>query len=282
MADDKVFYWLKLKEDFFEDDTIRWLEEQENGKEYTLFYLKLCLKSLNLDGKIIRIVGEKLIPYDKKALAKLTNTDIDTVTIAMNLFTQIGLIDILNTGEIYMKQVKEMVGSKTEGALRKAKYRKGLEEGEWDNVPRLSQECPTEYRDKSKEIRVDEALRGNDDVTSGNEVKKKTTRNSAKAKYDEASPYYLLAKELFARIKQNNDEAKEPNYQSWADEFRKLIELDGKSVDNVRLVIQWSQQDSFWKSNILSAKKLREKYDQLKVQCGKFESKTTNDEYEYF
>lgn len=170
MADDKVFYWLKLKEDFFEDDTIQWLEEQENGKEYTLFYLKLCLKSLNLDGKIIRIVGEKLIPYDKKALAKLTNTDIDTVSVAMNLFVQIGLIDILDTGEIYMKQVKEMVGSKTEGALRKAKYRKGLEEGERDIVPLLSQECPTEYRYKrieNTDKRTEKELQQEETASSG-------------------------------------------------------------------------------------------------------------------
>ena len=43
---DRKFYWLQLKEDFFDEDSISWLEEQENGKEYSLFYLKLCLKSL--------------------------------------------------------------------------------------------------------------------------------------------------------------------------------------------------------------------------------------------
>ena len=171
MADSKVFYWLKLKEDFFEDDTIRWLEEQENGKEYTLFYLKLCLKSLNLDGTIIRIVGEKLIPYDKKALARLTNTDIDTVTIAMNLFTQIGLVDVFDTGEIYMKQVKEMVGSKTEGALRKEKYRKSIEEKKRDIVPSLSQNCPTENRDKrieNREQRIEKELQQESSGSSQN------------------------------------------------------------------------------------------------------------------
>ena len=40
---DKKYYWLKLKEDFFEEDTISWIEEQQNGKDYSLFYLKLCL-----------------------------------------------------------------------------------------------------------------------------------------------------------------------------------------------------------------------------------------------
>ena len=33
MADNKRFFWLKLKEDFFEDETIEWLEELQNGKE---------------------------------------------------------------------------------------------------------------------------------------------------------------------------------------------------------------------------------------------------------
>lgn len=121
------FYWLKLKEDFFEDDTIQWLEEQENGVEYTLFYLKLCLKSLKNDGKLVRFVGDYLMPYDKKTLAKLTNTDADTVAVAMDLFKKIGLIDIFESGEIYMKQIEEMVGSETASAVRKRRSRARLE-----------------------------------------------------------------------------------------------------------------------------------------------------------
>ena len=66
---DKRYYWLKLKEDFFQDEAIEWLEEQENGKEYCLFYLKLCLKSLKDDGKLIRTVGNLLIPYSTEKLA---------------------------------------------------------------------------------------------------------------------------------------------------------------------------------------------------------------------
>ena len=39
----KKYYWLKLKNDFFDDDTIQFIEEQENGVAYVNFYLKLCL-----------------------------------------------------------------------------------------------------------------------------------------------------------------------------------------------------------------------------------------------
>ena len=89
MAGNKRYYWLKLDENFFEDDTIAWLEEQENGKDYVIFYLKLALKSLKDEGRLIRYVGETLIPYDVKALAKLTNTPIDTVSIAIKTFVEI-------------------------------------------------------------------------------------------------------------------------------------------------------------------------------------------------
>lgn len=117
MSDNKTYYWLKLKEDFFDEDTINWIEEQENGKEYCLFYLKLCLKSLRTNGIMIRTVGETLVPYDSKKLSDITSTDIDTVTVAMNLFVKIGMIQILETGEIYLKQLSELVGSETSKAV---------------------------------------------------------------------------------------------------------------------------------------------------------------------
>lgn len=120
---DKRYYWLKLDESFFEDDTIAWLEEQENGKDYVIFYLKLCLKSLQNDGKLIRYVGETLIPYDVTALSRLTNTNVDTVRTAMSLFVKIGLVKQLDTGEIYMNQINEMIGTETDVAKRVRKHR---------------------------------------------------------------------------------------------------------------------------------------------------------------
>lgn len=123
MSDNKRYYWLKLNENFFEDDTITWIEEQENGKDYIVFYLKLCLRSLTDDGYLIRYVGEKLIPYDVRALSKLTNTDYDTVKVAMNLFLEVGIISQLDSGELYLNQINEMIGSETESAKRVRKHR---------------------------------------------------------------------------------------------------------------------------------------------------------------
>ena len=135
----KKYYWLKLKEDFFEEDAISWIEEQEKGKEYCLFYLKLCLKSLKTNGLLIRNVGSMLVPYDAKTLAKVTSTDIDTVKVAMDIFTKIGLVQILENGEIFISQLQNMVGSETKWAEKKR-----LQRQKRDNVLMLSGQCPIE------------------------------------------------------------------------------------------------------------------------------------------
>ena len=123
MAENKRYYWLKLKEDFFEEDAVEWLEDQENGKEYCLFYLKLCLKSIRTDGVLIRNVGKLLIPYDAKKLAEMTRTDIDTVIVAMELLKKIGLVEVMDDGALYMSQLETMVGSESGSAARMRKMR---------------------------------------------------------------------------------------------------------------------------------------------------------------
>lgn len=145
------FYWLQLKEDFFENDAIEWLEEQQpNGRDYAYFYLKLCLKSLKSNGVLIRKVGNVLIPYDNQKLAELTKMDFDTVTVAMELLKKIGLVTILESGEIYINQLDNLIGSKSVGALKKQQQRM-LGGQKVDKCP-----PKIEYRDRDKDINIKE------------------------------------------------------------------------------------------------------------------------------
>lgn len=96
---------------------------------------------------------------------------------------------------------------------------------------------------------------------------KDNSRKSDKRTYDEDSIHYQLATLLFEEVKKNNPEARTPNFHTWSDDIRKMMELDGRKEAQVRNMIQWSQGHEFWKGIILSAKKLREKYDQMKVQA---------------
>ena len=70
------------------------------------------------------------------------------------------------------------------------------------------------------------------------------------------------------KIKENNSKAKEPNFQNWADDIRKLVELDKNTVEEIKEVIDWSQTDDFWKRNIMSASKLRKQFAKLWGQGG--------------
>ncbi len=121
--DNTRYYWLQLKEDFFEDDAIQWLEDQANGCEQAYFYLKLCIKSLKSSGLLIRRVGEMVIPYDAERLARLTCTPVNTVQVAIVNLKRCGLVQVLDDGTLYMTQVETLVGSRSAGAFKKAQQR---------------------------------------------------------------------------------------------------------------------------------------------------------------
>lgn len=150
--DTTKFYWLQLKEDFFDEDAIDWLEEQPNGKEYSLFYLKLCLKSLRTNGVLIRRVGNMLVPYDHTKLGELTKTNPDTVMVAMNLLLQIGLVQKLENGELYLTQVEHMIGSQSKSAFKKQQQRLGVNKQPLIEGGQGVDKCPPK---KEKEIELE-------------------------------------------------------------------------------------------------------------------------------
>jgi len=76
-----------------------------------------------------------------------------------------------------------------------------------------------------------------------------------------------LATLLFSLIKQNNPTHKQPDIDNWADEVRKMREIDKRTEEQIEFLIRWCQSNDFWQANILSTKKLREKFDQLVAQA---------------
>lgn len=138
----KRYYWLKLKNDFFEGDEINWLEEQENGAVYILFYLKLCLWFLRSDGVLMRRVGKMEIPYDTKKLAEITGTPLPAAETAMALLTSAGLVEVQENGALFMPQMEDMTGSETERAAIMRKYR----------TPKTEKENHSEDSDREIEV----------------------------------------------------------------------------------------------------------------------------------
>jgi YesN/AraC family two-component response regulator len=100
-------------------------------------------------------------------------------------------------------------------------------------------------------------------------MKNKINNTSQKNKFSEDSIEIILSKELFSCMKNNNPGAKEPNFQTWAKSMDLMLRRDNRTIKGIQDMINFSQNNSFWMGNILSAAKLREKYDQLYIQCTK-------------
>ena len=133
--DNKRYYWLKLKRDFFKRHDIRIIEDMPNGKEYILFYLKMLCHSVDHDGSL-RL--SDTIPYNENMLAAITNTNIDIVRSAIKIFVELKMMEVLDDGTIFMNECQKMIGSETYWAMQKRKQRQSL-----DNVQQMSEECPT-------------------------------------------------------------------------------------------------------------------------------------------
>ena len=94
----------------------------------------------------------------------------------------------------------------------------------------------------------------------------KTSATSPTKKFSFTEMDLAMAKEMFARIQKLNPNHKQPNFEAWANDIRLLSERDGKSHPEIIELFEWANQDRFWQANILSPRKLREKWDVLVLQ----------------
>ena len=159
MAENKKFYWIKLKTDFFNQETIDFLMSQPNGCQYVVLYQMLCLKTANNGGTLATNIGEMIVPYDVNKIVRDTKYfDFDTVTIALGLFKQLGLIYEGNENILKISNFELMVGSesasKSAERMRKmrAKNKAKLESVTKSDVTSVTK-SDTEYRVKSLEFR---------------------------------------------------------------------------------------------------------------------------------
>ncbi|DAB33205.1 MAG TPA: hypothetical protein CFH82_11760 [Sulfurospirillum sp. UBA12182] len=140
----KKFYWLKLKNDFFDREEIKLIESMKNGKEYIIFYLKLLLKSIEDNGKLY---FRNTIPYSPEMLASITSTNIDTVKVAVDLFLNLGMMEKWDDGTLFMIEIQNMIGSESKWAEYKRNQRAKKEIG---HCPKMSKNIPIDI-DKERD-----------------------------------------------------------------------------------------------------------------------------------
>lgn len=178
MADNKKYYYLKLKENFFESDEAIILESMPDGYIYSNILLKLYLRSLKNDGLLM---FNNLIPYNAQMLATITRHQVGTVEKAIQIFQQLKLIEILDNGAIYMSNIQNFVGkSSSEGDRKRAKRAQNRAIGQTSG--QMSDKRPPE-------IEIEKEIKKDINIDIKSEV---DTRENQSATADEKSEFNIF------------------------------------------------------------------------------------------
>ena len=156
MSENRKYYYMKLKENFFTDAKMVILESMQDGLLYSNLLLKMYLMSLKYNG--ILMLNDHL-PHTPQTIATFTRHQIGTVERAIKVFLEFGLVEILTNGSYYMADIQLLIGQSSTEGERKRKERMRLKRqnllpsGQADKCPPYisANICPPEIRDKSLE-----------------------------------------------------------------------------------------------------------------------------------
>lgn len=152
MSDNKKYYYLRLKDNFFDSDELKILESMKDGYLYSNILLKLYLRSLKNDGKLV--VNER-IPYNSEMLASVTGHQVGTVKQALSMFKELGLIEVLENGAIYMLDIQNFIGKGSTEADRQRLYDRRISEERKQNKLTQSRNLEEICKKSTPEIEIE-------------------------------------------------------------------------------------------------------------------------------
>ena len=154
MSDNKKYYYMRLKENFFDTNEIVVLESMQDGYLYSNILLKLYLRSLKTNGKLM--FNDK-IPYNSQMIATITRHQVGTVERALKIFEEMNLIEVLESGTIYLLDIQNFIGNSSTEADRKRKYRQAIdaEKATMDKCPDKSTPELELELEIEKELKID-------------------------------------------------------------------------------------------------------------------------------
>ena len=166
MSDNKKYYYLKLVDNFYERDEMIILESMPDGYMYSNILLKLYLRSLKNEGKLM---FNNRIPYNASMLANVTRFPVAVVEKAIAIFKELGLIEVLDNGAIYMLDIQNFIGKSSTEADRKRLYRSKIEE-EKKSLGQMSGQLIGQMSDKTPpEIDIEKELEKEIDIYTDKE-----------------------------------------------------------------------------------------------------------------
>ena len=264
MADDKKYYWIKLKTDFFDQDTIDFLMGQENGAEYVVIYQMLMLKTAQQGGYLGTKMAEVMVPYDIKKIVRDTKYfDCDTVTIALELFKKLGLVYEESNHILKLAGAEQFVGSESKWAEKKRIYR--------DSQRTIQGQIGDNVR---QEIDIDKEIEKEKDIEIDIDTDKKKKKKSAKADLNGMIDSFTENEELKDALKAFLDmrkSIKKPIQTEYAfklalNKLKHLSDIDSIRIEIVNQSVEHNWQTFYALQNIYRTNTEVEMPDYMKKQ----------------
>lgn len=190
-----------------------------------------------------------------------------------------------------LKKLKEMnLITQNHNAIANV-YSINKDYSQWKPLPKKITQLPKTIM-KNEKTQQKQGIEGNEIITQNHNDREIITQNHNASLpktlptkeiytkenniYSRESIEYRLSELLFSLIRERDEKYRQPNLQSWSSEIEKLIRIDKRTPEEIESVIKWCQKDLFWQNNILSTKKLREKFSQLKLKMESLAQHTKN------
>ena len=179
----KRYYWLKLKEDFFEQRVIKKLRKIAGGDTYTIIYLKLQLLAMKNDGKL---VFENVEDDFASEMALELDEDVENVKVTLMYLEKNNLIETISNEEYFLPEVLAVTGSETASAIRVREHREKKKALQCNNnvitkkqdVIEVKQECSVE-KEKEKEKDITTNINNLENIIESDEKKVVINSNGA-------------------------------------------------------------------------------------------------------
>ena len=225
MSDNHKYYYLKLKESYFDDDAIVLLESMQDGMLYSNILLKMYLKSLKNGGKLQ--LAEN-IPYTPQMIATITRQQVGTVERALQIFMKLGLVEPLRNGALYMSNIELLIGQSSTEGERKRRARLALQ---------AQKALPETVADKRPpEIEIEKEIDIELEIKREGEIKSGQTAPAPFGRYENV---FLTEKEL-AELK----EELPGKWEYYIDRLSGYIASTGKNYKNHAATIRrWAADD---------------------------------------
>lgn len=226
---DKGYYYLKLKENFYDTDEMKILESMENGYIYSNILVKFYMKALKNQGKLVFSEG---IPYTKKMLATITGHEETNIEKAIELFKAMNLIEVLDNGVIFMTNMQTLIGSITNEGVRKAEYRDRIKR---EKEGTLVGQCPNII---SNSVSISNSISNLEEKEDSVEEEKETKPTKTRKKKEFIPP---TLEEVVEYAKQRNSNVDPKDFFEYFNEG-KWVDSKGEPVRN------WKQKFITWEN----------------------------------